>query len=181
MSNKELKLKGRVQNKHKTEAEWYLDVYKAAGSTELRDDPFIPLNGELIIYDPDSVYTERRLKIGDGVTNVVTLSFYQGNPAELLTESKKVVSAINEINSKTVDKITDISFTSGTISSVANEGDGIYWEYKETEIQVGDDLHYVDNVSNKVPIISGENINLEVDNENQVVKINAENTVDKIV
>lgn len=442
MSNKELKLKGRVQNKHKTEAEWYLDVYKAAGSTELRDDPFIPLNGELIIYDPDSVYTERRFKIGDGVTNVVTLSFYQGNPAELLTESKGVVGAINEIddrmdalvgdyskglsytlnnqtsytvtgigtctdtkivipskyqglpvtsigetafynctsltsvtigdsvtsigegafynctslksitipdsvtsigrsafyncssltsinipnsvtsidrevfrgcssltsvtipdsitsieyrafyectsltsivipdsvtsigggafydcrsltsigipntvtsieyggfypntihlycehenqpdgwdpnwnvsgcpviwgfagdfiavnnkyqskidnsletnskeivgainelNSKTVDKIMDISFTSGTISSIANEGDGIYWEYKETEIQVGDDLHYVDNVSNKVPIISGENINFEVDEDNQVVKISATDGIDKLV
>lgn len=77
MSNKELKLKGRVQNKHKTEAEWYLDVYKATGSTELRDDPFIPLDGELIIYDPDSVHTGRRIKIGDNVHNVVALPFYE--------------------------------------------------------------------------------------------------------
>lgn len=68
-------LKGRVINKHKTAAEWYLDVYVSADSTTLREDPFIPYNGELIVYDPDSVYTERRTKIGDGVTNVHDLPF----------------------------------------------------------------------------------------------------------
>jgi hypothetical protein len=41
----------------------------------LRENPFIPLDGELIIYDPDSIFTERRIKIGDGATNVVALSF----------------------------------------------------------------------------------------------------------
>ena len=75
-------LKGRVINKHKTAAEWYLDVYISANSTTLRDDPFIPYNGELIIYDPDSVYTERRIKFGDGATNVVALPFYQGSDGD---------------------------------------------------------------------------------------------------
>lgn len=36
---------------------------------------FIPLLGEIIIYDPDETYKYSRLKIGDGVTSVVDLPF----------------------------------------------------------------------------------------------------------
>lgn len=237
MSNKELKLKGRVQNKHKTEAEWYLDVYKAAGSTELRDDPFIPLDGELIIYDPDSVYTERRIKIGDGVTNVVTLPFYQGNSAELLTTSKEIVGAINEVNNNAIKKDSSgivnlkgnypLSLSKGTEESRYNcfvnsptlteKNIDLYIQPKSGTIALTDDLsnlatvdkiHYIDtrysdvtSISLKdegiyydidgqilgaksgnmadigfkgiIPIAAGDNVTFEVDEENQVVKINA--------
>ena len=72
----EKRLKARVAHKHKTAAEWYLDVYTAAGSTTKRSDPFIPLNGELIIFDPDSVNTKSRIKFGDGKKDVIALPFY---------------------------------------------------------------------------------------------------------
>lgn len=65
---KEREVKGRVQNKHGTEADW-LAAAQAA-------NPFIPLNGELIIYDPDSIHSEKRFKFGDGVTNVNDLPFF---------------------------------------------------------------------------------------------------------
>ena len=65
--SKELRVKGRIQNKHGTEAEWY-----SAGTAS---NPFIPLDGELIIYDPDSFYTYKRFKFGDGVTPVHLLAF----------------------------------------------------------------------------------------------------------
>lgn len=73
--SEEKRLKAQVAHKHKTEAEWYLDVYTAADSEELRDDPFIPLNGELIIFDEDDDYGYRRFKFGDGEHHVIELPF----------------------------------------------------------------------------------------------------------
>ena len=71
-------IKGRIQNKHGTEEFWILSVYKDKNNlTEAnkRDNPFIPLPGELIIYDPDNIYKHKRFKYGDGVTDVVNLPF----------------------------------------------------------------------------------------------------------
>jgi hypothetical protein len=56
-------LKARIIHKHETEADWN----KATN--------FIPLLGELIIYDRDTNYTYERFKIGDGITNVINLPF----------------------------------------------------------------------------------------------------------
>lgn len=77
MSNTELKkVKGRVQNKHKTEADWLLDVYPNGDKAKQpRTDAFIPLAGELIVYDPDDFYDHPRFKIGDGIKNVDALPF----------------------------------------------------------------------------------------------------------
>ena len=68
-------LRARIQHKHKTEAEWYLDVYVSAGSTELREDPFIPLDGELIIFEKDDTHNSDRFKFGDGEHHVMELPF----------------------------------------------------------------------------------------------------------
>ena len=81
MSNTELnKLRGRVQNKHKTAEQWYADVYDPAtgliwSAVDPNKKPFIPLAGELIIYDPDSNYNYYRFKIGNDKDNVVDLPF----------------------------------------------------------------------------------------------------------
>lgn len=113
-------LKGRVINKHKTEAEWYLDVYTTAGGTTKRTEPFVPYDGELIIYDPDSIYNHRRFKIGDGTKDVVALPFWQGNPTELSTTNKTIVLAINELKGR-IDalptKDTDTKNTTGTTNT----------------------------------------------------------------
>ena len=53
----------RIVHKHDTEANWN----KATS--------FIPKQGELIVYLPDSIYTYSRIKIGDGATTVVNLPF----------------------------------------------------------------------------------------------------------
>lgn len=95
-------IKGRIINKHGTEESWILSVYTDLTKTKLRDNPFIPLDGELIIYDPDSIYTHRRIKIGDGKTYVTNLPFaadpYQTKTdGALATENKEIVGAINEI------------------------------------------------------------------------------------
>ena len=71
----EKRLKARVAHKHKTRDEWFLDVYDAA-TDQKRSNPFIPLDGELIIFDADDKY-EKRFKFGDGVTDVWDLPFFE--------------------------------------------------------------------------------------------------------
>lgn len=60
-------LNTRVQLKHDIEQHW-TTAGKAA-------NPFIPKPGEVIIYDPDSNYSEPRFKVGDGSTAVHLLPF----------------------------------------------------------------------------------------------------------
>ena len=68
-------IKGRISNKHGTEEYWVLSVYTDTTKTTLRENPFVPLSGELIIYDPDSIDEPFRYKFGDGVRNIVELPF----------------------------------------------------------------------------------------------------------
>ena len=62
-----VKYEARVIQKHDTETNW-------------NNSTFIPLNGELIIYDIDSYYPYQRFKIGDGVKIVKELPFIIHNP-----------------------------------------------------------------------------------------------------
>jgi hypothetical protein len=91
MSNTELnKLRGRVINKHNTENEWLKSVYIDGDKSKgLVTNPFIPIAGELIIYDPDSDFNYYRFKIGNGVDNVVNLQF---------TRDMELVRAIDELS-----------------------------------------------------------------------------------
>lgn len=56
--------KSRIVLKHDTEANWRLAT------------TFVPMNGELIIYDVDSAHSYARIKIGDGITPVNSLPFF---------------------------------------------------------------------------------------------------------
>lgn len=53
----------RIQHKHDTEENW------------LKATNFIPLVGEIIVYDADETYNFARIKIGDGITKVNDLPF----------------------------------------------------------------------------------------------------------
>ena len=59
----------RVQLKNDTEANW-----NKAGPKD-GSLGFIPLRGELIVYSADETHAFSRLKVGDGTTNVVNLTF----------------------------------------------------------------------------------------------------------
>ena len=94
--SEEKRLKARVAHKHKTEAEWYLDVYTATDSTIKRSDPFIPWNGELIIFDPDTTNTKKRFKFGDGKTDVIELPFISADsPLKIGEGESSVVNIIH--------------------------------------------------------------------------------------
>ena len=70
MAEKELKT--RIIHKHDTEANWN----KATN--------FIPKESEFIVYDMDDTHNYFRLKIGDGVTDVINLPFYGGSLEHIL-------------------------------------------------------------------------------------------------
>ena len=61
----EKRLNGRIVNKHDIEANW------------LKATNFIPMLGEIIVYDVDDTHNQQRMKIGDGVTNVNDLLFHE--------------------------------------------------------------------------------------------------------
>lgn len=59
----EKKINARVTNKHDIEENW------------LKATNFIPLAGEIIIYDKDKNHNYDRIKIGDGTTTINNLPF----------------------------------------------------------------------------------------------------------
>jgi hypothetical protein len=59
----EKRIYGRAVQKHDVEANW------------LKATNFIPMLGEIIVYDVDSNYSYERFKIGDGETVVSSLPF----------------------------------------------------------------------------------------------------------
>lgn len=74
----EKKIKTRIQQKHDTAANWY-----AAGTGS---NPFVPMIGELIVYDGESGALPR-FKIGDGVTKVHELPFQEDNKLEAFLDA----------------------------------------------------------------------------------------------
>ena len=60
-------IKGRYIQKHDVEANWKKAIN------------FIPLESEIIVYDPDDTYDYSRFKIGDGARKVNELPFFGNN------------------------------------------------------------------------------------------------------
>lgn len=90
----------------------------------------------------------------------------------LETLSKEIVGAINEVNKKTVDKIGDIdTYYEDSTDSVGFTDKGIVWTAL-TDIKL-EDKEVTSFTYHRTPIVAGENVTFEVDEENQVVKINA--------
>ena len=90
-------LKTRVINKHDTEANW-------SQATN-----FIPLDGEIIVYEADSTHDYPRFKVGNGTSNVSQLPFSSDILINYVTTSA-LSSALNEATSavnKTIDLIDD--------------------------------------------------------------------------
>lgn len=114
------RFKARVQNKQKTEAEWYLDVYDGEGN--LREDAFVPLKGELIIFAADwneenlSGNKYDRFKFGDEVTNVMDLPFADEEVVKRL-DSLAPVATTGLIDDLEVGKDTILIFDGGSVGT----------------------------------------------------------------
>ena len=61
----------RLISKNDTEENW------------LKNQSFVPMKGEQIVYLPDDTYNYFRFKFGDGVTPISTLHFFNGNYNDL--------------------------------------------------------------------------------------------------
>ena len=85
----EKNIKSRIQNKHDIEANW------------AKAENFVPLIGEIIVYDIDENYDYERFKIGDGTTSVTGLPFADEN---VLEEIDKLNTTIEDIQKKSVGK-----------------------------------------------------------------------------
>lgn len=79
---KEKYINGRLVLKHDTQENWE----KATS--------FIPLKGEMIIYDPDDTHTLPRFKIGDGSKTVNNLPFAEDY---ITPEDVNEICGMNEI------------------------------------------------------------------------------------
>ena len=76
----------RLQQKHDIENNWI-----TAGQ-----NGFIPLSGEIIIYDIDDNYSYIRIKIGDGITNINNLTFIDEAIWEQIRTMNQVVAILDE-------------------------------------------------------------------------------------
>lgn len=106
--------KGRISNKHGTEMDWLKSVYVQDSNGNitdiLLDQPFIPLSGELIIYDPDEFYTYPRFKFGDGETYVTDLPFC-GIPSPTADNNGQFLRVVNGVAAwSTVPNAEEASF-----------------------------------------------------------------------
>lgn len=84
-------IKTRTQLKRDTEANWKKAVLQSEGGTKLSGTSFVPLEGELIVYLPDSTYDYSRLKVGDGSTNVVMLPFIDAGTVNGATITNEII------------------------------------------------------------------------------------------
>lgn len=72
----------RIIHKHDIETNWN------------KATTFIPKQGEMIVYDIDDLHDYERIKIGDGVTVVTELPFYQENVAYINTEDNETITDV---------------------------------------------------------------------------------------
>lgn len=106
MANKNINT--RIIHKHDTETNWN----KATN--------FIPMKGEIIVYDIDDTYNYERFKIGDGSTNVISLPFSSIDP-NLPTEVDNKVDKVDGKGLSTNDYTTDEKTKLAGIEAGANK------------------------------------------------------------
>lgn len=80
-------IKARVVHRHGTQANW----------EKITD--FIPMKGEIVIYDADDTYAYERIKIGDGVTEANQLPFN----IEVITDDE-----IDEVCNATIQSAEEV-------------------------------------------------------------------------
>ncbi len=114
---------------------------------------------------------------GARVTTADDLSSYQPKTDNTLnTGAKTVAGAINEVYSKSFDNLGGIDTYWEETSSLCSDEHGMTWqdsfELNTKRDLTGETIQF-GTIYHKVPITAGNNVYFEVDETNQVVKINA--------
>ena len=102
----EKNIKTRIIHKHDTEENWN----KATN--------FIPKQGEIIVYDIDSSHSYERIKIGDGMTDVISLPYV----SETVVDAELSATSENPVQNKTVKAALDKKITEPT-------NNGLVWKF----------------------------------------------------
>ena len=160
----------------------YLYVDINIGTVEAPNNQRVKLNAnqaeKILGYDIATILNFSDVEIPTSKAVLDTLANYQPKTDENLeTESKEVVGAINEVNSKTVDKINVIDEYYGDKYIGECTEDGITWNETFALLTHSDEELRTGTLYQRIPLVAGENVTFEVDEENQVVKINATENV----
>lgn len=145
-------IKSRIQNKHDIEANWLL----ATG--------FIPLVGEIVIYDPDSKHTLPRIKIGDGTTPVNDLEFVT---ADLDTHAANIGIHV------TADEKASIATAKTHASSAHAPSNAEKNQNAFSNVVVGSTTIAADTTTDSLTIVAGDNVTITPDATNNKITIAA--------
>ena len=125
----EKRLNTRIIHKHATAADWI----KATG--------FIPMAGELIVYDTDANYAYERIKIGDGKNNVNSLPFVDEALRATLTELINAVDdKVDAVSALVGDTSVNTQITNAIVSKsdVGHNHNDVYYTESEIDTKLGD-------------------------------------------
>lgn len=114
------KINARIVQKHDIEANW------------LKAVNFVPMQGEIVVYDKDENYDYERIKVGDGVTLVSDLSFVADAIDERLDAVEAVVLPAKSVVSETWTEDYNTIMSGGRNGGQYTVPDG----YKCTSIKV---------------------------------------------
>ena len=104
----------RIIHKHDSEANWNKAVN------------FIPIQGEIIVYDIDETYNYERVKIGDGIRKVNDLPFVDVQSDWNQSDSTQIDFIKNKPLEETEDDAMEMLAEMGIIEPVINEDGAIY-------------------------------------------------------
>ena len=127
-------IKSRIIHKHAVESDW------------LKATNFIPLQGEIIVYDIDKNHDYERMKIGDGETVVSSLPFINETLDSSLSDLVGDTPVAEQIEAA-VTPITNITYqdSNGDINIDRNHTD-----YMNSQLKItGDDIIFTENSYNQ--------------------------------
>ena len=146
-----LNINARVKHKHGTEANWEMQA------------EFIPMDGEIIIYDEDENYDYKRIKIGNGVDDVNDLDFVVHGEYAKKTDIPSIEGLATEsyVNTKVDELFQSVSNGKELIASAITDK-GVYASDDDTFRELSDKIGLI-------PVgPPGSNIIGYIDEENDI-------------
>ncbi len=121
---------------------------------------------------PEAVEEVWEAGYNEGIKSVDLSPYQTKHDENLETDSKEIPEAINEVNRKKVDKIKFLEQNQKVSDVSYGDQYGIYISNKTRIMNLDEDVVCEPEFDQYIPIVAGENVTFEVDEENQVVKIN---------
>lgn len=91
------------------------------------------MDGEIIIYDADANYSYKRVKIGDGSTNVANLPFIDEPALDLIDEVSDALTTLSgSVSTNYNESIIALSVNGTTVTYVKGDGSTHSFETQDT-------------------------------------------------